>query len=256
VNADPHLSATALAWDLAGRPRRDETPLVTVPGTCAVCGTITEETVAAKATVANGTFTDQYLLRAPSSPLTCVPCAWAMAGKPPRSLRNWTVACAPGRDLGPSNPKAEPAVPGDHPGLLLTARNDMRAVAMLLCGPPDGPWCVAVAESGQKHTLPFTPVNTGHGAWRVRMDAVTVACDPAVFAELLGRSARLREAGFPGAAIEALDPPVHLLDKTRLAVWLEHAGYLRPWKDSPALHLANFMIKKEHYDHYICACGP
>jgi hypothetical protein len=249
-------SAAAMAWDLAGQPRRDAPPLIQAPGLCAVCGTQADETVPAKATVANGTFTDQYLLTVPSSAVTCVPCAWAMSGRPPRSLRNWSIACAPGRDLGPSNPKAAAAVPGDHPGLLLTARDDMRPVARLLCDPPDGPWCAAVAESGQKHTLPFTPVNAGPGAWRVRMDAVTVASDPAVFAMLLGRSALLRAAGFGAAAIEALDPPVHLLDKARLAVWQQHAGHLAPWKASAPLHLANFMIKKEHYDYYAAAWRP
>lgn len=244
------LSATAMAWDLAGRPRRDPPPPGPAPGACAVCGSRAQQTVPARATVGNKTFTDQYLLADAHSGCTCVPCAWAMAGRPPHAIRLWTVAAAPGRDLGPSHPASQAAVAGEHPGLLLTARNDMRPVAGLLCDPPDGPWAVAAAESGQKHTLPYTAVNRGAGRWRVRMDAVTVTSDPAEFAVLLGRCAVLRKDGFTAAEVTAVSPPAGKLTAARLPVWLEHAGHLMQYRGSPVLKLANFMICKEHYDHY------
>jgi hypothetical protein len=160
----------------------------------------------------------------------------------------WTVACAPGRDLGPSNPK-QVITGGPRPGLLLTARDDMRQVARLLCGPPAGPWCVAVAETGQKHTLPWTAVNHGAGPWRARFEQRDVASDPGSFAMLLGRSAALRAAGFTGEEVTSLDPGGKLTAE-RLPAWLEHAPRLEPWKGSHALMLANFMIKKDHYDDY------
>jgi len=106
-----YASATAMAWDLAGQPRRDSLPVSLLPGRCAVCGTDAEETVPAKATVGAASFTSRDLLAYPRSDVTCYPCAWALAGRPPHALRTWTVACAPGRDLGPSSVKAVPCSP-------------------------------------------------------------------------------------------------------------------------------------------------
>jgi hypothetical protein len=240
--------ATAMAWHLAGRPRRDSLPAQDRPGTCTVCGAHVSQTVPARLTAGNKTFTDQHLLAARSD-VTCYPCAWVMAGKPPHALRMWTVACAPGRDLGPCNPK-QVITDRPRPGLLLTARDDMRQVARLLCSPPAGPWCAAVAETGQKHTLPWTPVNHGGGRWQVRMDQADVVSDPAEFAALLSRSAVLRKAGFTGDEISSMDPNVAKLTAERLPLWAQQAPHLMPYKDSAVLRLANFMIKKEHYDEY------
>jgi hypothetical protein len=242
-------TATGMVWELAGQPRRDTLPASLLPGRCAVCGALADETVPVKATVGNATFTDQYLLAVPSSGRTCYPCAWVMSGKPPDCLRTWTVACAPGLDLGPSHPKSAPVVPAPGPGLLLTARNDMRPVARLLTSPPGSPWCIAVAESGQKHALPWTPVNHGGGRWRVRMDALDVHGTPEVFRTVLGHAAALRAAGFTAAEIEALDPGGKLRAAT-LPAWREHAVPLSPWQRSPLLHLACFIPNKEHSEHY------
>lgn len=248
-------SATAMAWELAGRPRRDSLAVSLLPGRCAVCGVTAEETVPARATVGCGTFTDQDRLADRSADATCYPCAWALAGRPPASLRNWTVACAPGAGLGKLNPKSAAVVASPRPGLLLTARDDMRAVARLLASPPDGPWCVAVAESGQKHSLPWTPVNHGARGWRVRMDALDVHGTPADFAAVLGHVAALRKAGFPASAIEAVDPGGRLTAQN-LPAWREHAGPLSPWQRSPLLHLAAFIPNKEHLDEYCASYRP
>ena len=161
----------------------------------------------------------------------------------------------PGNRPRPLAPKSALAVPVDRPGLLLTARNDMRPVARLLCDPPDGPWAVAVAESGQKHTLPWAAVNHGNGAWHARMDALDVHGTPADFGAILGRVASLRKAGFTAAEIEALDPGGKL-KADNLPAWREHAGPLSPWRRSPLLHLACFIPNKEHLEHYITACRP
>jgi hypothetical protein len=241
--------AAAMAWDLAGRPWRATLPDPAGPGLCAVCGTIADASVPVTATAGSKTFTDQHLLAAPWSPVTCPACAWALSGKPPHSVRLWTLACAPGSDLGASHPKSQQAVPGGHPGLLLTARNDMRPVAALLCDPPDGPWCVAVAESGQKHSLPWTSVNHGAGRWHVRMDALDVHGTPRDFSAILGHVTALREAGFPSAAIEAVDPGGRL-NAENLPAWREHAAALSPWRRSPPLRLACFIPSKEHMDDF------
>jgi hypothetical protein len=257
VSGPSWLSAAAMAWELAGRPRRDGLDAQDAAGTCAVCGAAAGETVPAAATVGNGSFAGQELLTAPWSAVTCYPCAWALAGRPPRSLRNWTVACAPGRGLGPSHPGSAAAVPGEHPGLLLTARNDMRAVAGLLAAPPDGPWCAAVAESGHKHALPWTAVNHGAGRWLVSADTMVMAGEPGVYGMLLGRSAVLRQAGFTAAEITAGEPALTgRLQGAALAVWRAHTAYLASWRDSPLLRLANLMITKEHAGEYAARYCP
>jgi len=167
------------------------------------------------------------------------------------------------------NPKSLAAVAEPHPGMLLTARNDMRPVAALLASPPDGPWCVAVAESGQKHSLPWAPVNHGQGPWAVQLDAARVPGDPATFRLALSRSAALRKAGFTAAEITALDPggklgsPLRekrggetvtlMTARDRLAAWSAHSAALAPWRGSLVLFLANFMISKETLDDYLAA---
>ena len=305
-------SATMMAWDLAGRPRRDSLPVSLFPGRCAVCGTEAEETVPAKATVGAASFTSRDLLACPRSDVTCYPCAWALARlEPPHALtRTWTVACAPGTDLGASNPKAVPAGPviavaaadgdgtrirydgsagdpgaygplpdparagarlrGDGyeraaewepagtawrvpvrrrrtPGLLFTSKNDMRPVARLLASPPDGPWCAAVADTGQKHTLPWTPLNYGRGRWRVRFESEDVTAVPGEFAALLTRSALLRRAGLGRDEVCALEPGPWKLTRDVLPLWRVHCAALMPYRGSGLLRLANLMITaKEH----------
>lgn len=241
---DAVTSATAMAWDLAGRPAVPGT--LPEPGTCAVCGF---PAAAVVPFAPGGNFTGQDLLAAPWSGVTCAPCAWSMAGRPPASLRNWTIAIAPGRGLGPSNPKSAAAVPGDHPGLLLCARDDMRPVAALLCDPPAGPWAVAVAVAGHRHCLPWAPVNSGDGPWQVSADEQRVAGDPAAFRALLRSAASLGAAGLASGEILALDPGGKL-NAARLPAWRAHAPVLAPWRDSPLLALATLMITKEHRDHY------
>ncbi len=243
------MTATRMAWDLAGQPRRDSLPVSLLPGRCAVCGTMAEETVAASLTVGQASFTTRDHLADRAGDLTCYPCAWALAGRPPYALRTWTVACAPGRDLGPPNPKSAPAAPA-APGLLLTAKNDMRAVAMLLCDPPDGPWCAAVADTGHKHTLPWTPVNHGAGRWRIRFEAEDVTAAPARFRDILGRSAALRHAGLGRDEVAAMDPAPWKLSRGVLPLWREHAAVLLPYRGSAVLRLANLMITREHSDWY------
>jgi len=58
--------------------------------------------------------------------------------------------------------------------LHFTSRADMRVVVDTLADPPEGEWVVSVAESGQKHSLPYAVVNRGRARWRVRMDALDV----------------------------------------------------------------------------------
>lgn len=199
-------------------------------------------------------FTEHDKLADPHGKWTCYGCAWALAGRPPQAVRQWSVACAPGHDLGPSHPASVKAAAGEHPGLFLGNRKDLRPLAGLLVSPPDGPWLATVTESGQKHCLPWASVNHGAGRWHVRMDGADARAEPGEFAGLLGRSALLRKAGFTGAEITACDPGGKLT-RERLPAWREHVPHLIPWRGSAVLHLANLIVVKEHLDHY-ASCLP
>ena len=244
-------SAAAMAWEQAGRPLRATLPPAPLPSPqqCAACGTVTTEPVPARMTIGGPTFTEHDKLTGPRSDWTCYPCAWVMSGRPPDAIRMWSVACAPGLDLGPSHPASVKAVPGTHPGLFLGNRKDLRPLAALLCTPPDSPWCATMTGTGQKHCLPWAEVNHGAGRWHLRMDTADARAEPAEFTGLLARSAMLRQAGFTGAQITAVDPGGSLT-RERLPAWREHAPHLTPWRGSSALRLANLIVVKDHLDHY------
>lgn len=244
-------SGPVMVWELAGRPRRASLPAEPIPATCAMCGRHVTESVHVKHTIANKSFTDQYLLARPDSDRTCYACAWCCTGKGMDQIRMWTVVTRIDRVLPPSNPKAIFA--SDH--VHFTSRADMRLVVETLADPPDGPWLVAVAESGQKHTIPYTKVNHGAGQWRVRMDALDVTATPEQFTHVFGHVLRLREAGFTPAEIEHLDPPIGRLTAATLPVWQHHAAALAPWRGSPLIHLAAFLPNREHFDEYLTRYG-
>ena len=239
-------SGPVMVWELAGRPVRDSIRPEPVPGVCAMCGRHVDTSLATAKAI-GGNFTDQYQLARPDSPRICYACVWVCSGKPPDTVRMWTVACAPGAGFPASHPKS----PGwGNADLLLTARNDMRQVVAMLADPPDGPWLVSVAESGQKHPLPYARINHGTALWTVRMDAVDVTATPGMWRHVFGHVVALRTAGYTAAEIEQLAPPVHKLTAEGMPVWRHHAGHLTPHRGSALIHLATFLINKEHLDEY------
>lgn len=237
-------TAPVMVWELAGRPQRASIVDEPVSGVCAMCGRDVDRTLSTDRAL-GGNFTDQYLLARPGSNRVCYACVWVCSGKPPDTVRMWTVAASPGRLLPASHPKA----PWGNTAVHLTARNDMRAVVGMLTDPPDGDWVVSLAESGQKHHLPYARINHGAGRWTVRMDATDITSTPGEFRGVLAHVLALRAAKFSAAAIEALDPG-NALTAVTLPVWACHAEALMPWRGSPLLHLACWLPNKEHLDEY------
>lgn len=242
-------SGPVMVWELAGRPRRASLVAEQVPAACAMCGQDTSESVHVKHSIGGKSFTDQYHLARADSDRTCYGCAWVCTGRGMDQIRMWTIVARTDRVLPPSNPKAVFA--GGH--LHFTSRADMRAVVDTLADPPDGPWLVAVAESGQKHTAPYARINHGRGQWHVRMDALDVVADPGRFRHVFGHVLALRAAGHTPAEIELLAPAVHKLTPEGLPVWRHHAQALEPYRGSALLHLAVFLPNKEHMDAYCAA---
>lgn len=243
---DEYPTACRMVWDLAGRPHRATLGVTDTAGMCAMCGRYAPRTAPAKKWLEGKSFTDPSHLRAKSDRV-CEACAWCVTGKGMDQIRMWTILARTDRPAPPSNPKAAFAADCLH----FTSRADMRAVADTLASPPAGQWVVAVAESGQKHVLPYTPLNQGADRWTVRMDSLNVTATPAEFRTALAHTAALRAAGHTTDEIAALMPALHRL-KTLEAMkrWRHHADALAPWGGAPLLHLTTHMISKGHLDEY------
>ncbi|NIH57288.1 hypothetical protein [Brooklawnia cerclae] len=237
-------SSTRLVWDLAGRPRitapGTAAHLKDSPGVCAMCGH--DSPVTANADRALGkNFSDQGHLQRHDSPDICPACLWCASGKPPNTLRMWTIVASPGADLPDSQPKA---FLQDTPGLCLTSRASTRPVIDILADPPSGDWLVSVALSGQKHVLPFAAVNHGSGQWTVRVEDHSVTATPAQWRQVHACTLGLRRLGVPAEAVMAGEPQ-YVKTPDQLAAWRDLNAGLLPWLGSPLLELALWTITKD-----------
>lgn len=236
-------SASRLVWRLSGNPAPPGGYAEDV-GVCVICGETGATVDTRKALGPN--YTDHDLFVAPWSTRVCTACLWVCSGKPPSTLRMWSVVAA---ENAPAN--QEKCWLPTRPGLCLTNRANVRPVADTLLTPPPGEWLVCVAISGQKHVVPYGRVNTGPGAWLVRMENTTFAGDPAVWRVVLGAAARLRRAGHSADDILHGRYTVAAV-KTREAFDLYRAEstVLQPHVTSPLLELALWCLTKESTDDY------
>jgi hypothetical protein len=235
------LHACHLVWELAGR--RAPTDQATGEGPCALCGQVGP--LHAKI---GPNFTDYRRLLRIDGTRMCAACSWTLGGKPPSTLRMWSLVARTDCPAPPSQPGAY----ANGPFLHLTNRRDLRWVAATLADPPTGgsPWLVAVAETGHKHTAPFTAVNYGAAGWSVQLDGCDITATPQLWRTVLAHTVALRAAGFTAEAIETAAPTVGLLTEARLTLWRRHAPLLAPFVRTPLLHLATLMITKETLDDY------
>lgn len=86
------------------------------------------------------TFTGQNRVRCVESDAVCEPCVWAMAGKPPDTLRLTSHLL-------------------DDRGHLTPNKGQKPAQREWLRGPKRGEWFAAIADSGKKHVVPWAPIN-------------------------------------------------------------------------------------------------
>ncbi|WP_166345053.1 hypothetical protein [Phytoactinopolyspora limicola] len=244
---------TRMVWDLAGRPEpvANVAALITdTAGTCCVCGLPSDHTADTNRAL-GANFTDRAMFRDPRSSRVCPACLWCCSGKPPATLRMWTIVAVPGYDLAPSHEKC--ALPAGR-GLHLTNRANTAAVSTVLRWPPPGEWVVTVAVSGQKHVLPYGTVNRGCDQWTVRLEATNVTSTPDDFAHVLRTAARLRAAGHRDDDIRRGAPTMSALKADADAdhwrglfhALADHTGHTH----SPLLDLALWCITKETiHDH-------
>ena len=210
------------------------------PELCAMCGQISQRTAPADK-VLGANFTDRGLFTAPHSTRVCWGCVAICSGLPPRTFRQWTIVATPGRQLPPSQEKAAAWI-GQHEGICLTSKADTTPVIDTLLDPPDGPWVVSIAESGQKHVAPYAEVNHGD-AGIVRMETINISYQRDIFRHVFGHALALRRLGLPADAVMT-GTPKFIKSRAMLDTWRAHQKELRAFQGSPILALALWAITK------------
>lgn len=122
-------------------------------------------------------FVGQNRVRRADASHVCESCVWAMAGKPPDTLRMWSHLWS--ADLG----------------YLRVNKGSKGAMRAWLRAPKPGAWFAAIADSGQKHVVPWAPVNVGSRGGRVLFEEQLVLLPDAHGWQLVDDLADLLTAG-------------------------------------------------------------
>ena len=235
-------------------PRRKTLP---AEGQCWWCASPVTE-AARLGDVLTDSFTDHDQALIPSSPWLCAACTWAMTGRPPDTLRLWSVmwcedferafellalawTSEPLKIKWSANHEAAPDL-----GLKVHLHNKANTVAFrsLLRSPPAGRWLCSIADSGQIHTLPFATVNRGAGRYAVRFERVTVYATPEQYRTIDDSISRLMAAGFSKQDIADQPFPSRLL-KCGVDLWRAEQQVLCPFRGAPLFDLALFLARKD-----------
>lgn len=241
------MKAVRMIWGLLGEPQPEGAAsrlLKKHEAPCKVCGTIQPVTApAGKALGAN--FTDRSLYADPDSDRVCDCCLWACSGRGLHTIRMWSVAAAPGVSMPPSQEKAAAWI-GQHEGITLTSRHDTTPILRLLLDPPDSPWAVSIAVSGQKHVMPYTGLNTGPTGM-IRMETSDIPYRKETFTIVYQTALQLRRAGAGPDMIQDGQPP-RFDDMSQARRWQRLDHGITPYKGSPILDLALWTITKPIID--------
>lgn len=231
---------TTMLWELAGRPEVAGAKgklLQPIPAVCCVSGE--ESAVTADADRALGaSFTDRRMFHAGTDRVGQA-ALWVCSGKGNQTLRLWSIIAAPGENLPPSRDKAFL----HRPGLWLGNRGDPQPIADILAAPPAGEWAVSIAVSGQKHVAPYATVNRGPGRWTVRMENTDITSTPEEWTRVRAAAMTARRIGVRGEDVHAARPGL-LKTREQLDAWRDIEPILRPYRHSPLLNLALWMITK------------
>lgn len=236
------MNAARLLWIAAGCPDPRK-PVRVVSGVCYWCGGRAARGCRTR-DVLGSSFTDHDAATAPASSWLCEPCTWAMTGRPPDTLRLWSVLYREDRASPPSHRKAPPLGARIH----LHNKADLSAFDAALRDPPVGPWVCAIADSGQLHVVPFAAVNEGRAGWRVRFERLDVVATPAAYARLADAMATLYAAGFAKEEIARGAPAPHKLRGDGAARWRTAEVTLAAQRGSPLFDLSLFLLRKGDAD--------
>jgi hypothetical protein len=158
-----------IVWEVCGSPAVED--CADVPEQpCWVCGGATTRGVERERWMGRG-FVGQNRVRAPWSNVVCEPCLFVMSrtspvpGRPP----------APGKKLGGNFRNYSHLWEGGEPAYYANAsKGEKPAILEFLRRAHEGPWFAAIADSGQKHVIPWTGMNRPGRGGRVMFDETIV----------------------------------------------------------------------------------
>ena len=150
------MTPATILHNLAGAPVPPECTPRPEPQRCWLCGVPTSYgTDRLRWEGAN--FCDQNKCHAPESPIVCVACVWACSWVPPPG---WT----PTRTDAKRTPMLRSFTHlWDAGAYRFCTKAEKPLIREWLHAPKRGPWFAALADSGQKHALPWTPINERGG---------------------------------------------------------------------------------------------
>ncbi len=207
-------SAPQLLWPILAAPERADCEAMAGP--CWLCGAPWGRGQPVRKW-SGASFTGQNRVRCITSSHVCEPCVQVCSrvapvpGRPPK----------PGKKFGGNfRNYSHLYANGDYTN---ASKGEKPAILDWLTRPKQGPWFAAIADSGQKHVLPWVPVNAGSRiAGRVLFDEAAVEL-PQSFS-LVGSMAHLLTCGATKEEIARGDYRVQTWLRCQVAVEMfEHA---------------------------------
>lgn len=210
---------------------------------CHVCGRSGQHTTTV-VDVLSETFTNYSMCRAPWSSVVCDRCRWVFKDKVwyyNARQSKWSKLFVRGLTcLYLGDQLVYPKIEGEREGWPIATELASRGVLRhWLLNPPNPPFTIAIAESGQKYVLPWAQEAQDRHYFPVQFELDTVWIQPKEFATLLEAIAHLLTA-FTKTEIATGQPKSQSL-LSNLPLWLEHSPVIEQYRGSRLLELALYL---------------
>lgn len=216
------LSASQLLHAYVGAPAVDGAAAVEGSPPCWICAHPVVRGLD-REKWASGSMTDQNQCRAPSSRWICEACFFVRAGTPgsvPAGTHSMTSVLRVHSHLydESATPRCQHVTKGDKPAILRFLR-----------APHAGTWFAAIADSGKKHVVSYTPVNPPGSRGRAQFEEQTIALPDAAGWRITDDLRALLTAGATKAEVECGDytPRAWTLCRERVEAFERAWGHLR-----------------------------
>lgn len=191
------MTPARLLHALAGSPAMPDCARLDAPAPCWICARETMRGALVSRWM-GANYCDQARARCPSSRWICEACVWCCAWNPPPRMPR-----GEGKGLNLRLFSHLYCERNGEPLYLAANKADKPWIRAWLATPKPAPWFCAIADSGQKHVLPWAPINLAPGvAGVVRFEERDVRIDASVLASIDATCALLT-AGATKDEIEA-----------------------------------------------------
>jgi len=190
---------------------------------CWLCGGMLNDRGIHKSLVIKDTFTDHSWAHVRGADYVCAGCVWCLSYK---TLRNYSILAT-------------------HDGLKHPSRNE---IAEILLNPPEPPWLLCIAVSGQKWLHFKGKINYGNDRYTVNFEETQVIVEPKTYDRIFEVTERLYNGGFTKDEIENFNFPAHKIQKYGLVNLENDMNQLQSYKGSRMLKLAVYLARKRDED--------